>query len=322
MTKTQPLHLSFSSLNTAASCRRSFYSKYVLGRKTPAGDAANFGKRFEEALAATLRAVPAVAKHRVEREEPKPVPEVIPTEAKQIVAMTNAVDKAEERLQDEIRRGITVYTCLPDTLQPIDGIDMPGCTADLRTVHRPGARTLTAQEEVWLEPGQWEVLADYYGVRSSIHLPFLGYIDFLESTGPGGVVKRVVDLKTSTRKGFQLSWALQTTLYALYTRAQTCEAHLIVRPQPKLDENGEPVQSKKPAQFRGYVYRFAPTAETFRWAMQWVSEWAAVIRKDCNADCIDSLPANPTYACAWCPENACCEPYLLSKLTALGGEEE
>jgi len=307
MTKTQPLHLSFSSLNTAASCRKSFYSKYVLGRKTPPGDGANYGKRFEEALAATLRATPAISKHRVEREDPKTMPEVVPTEARQIVEMSAAVDKAEERLQEEIKRGITVYEGMPDALAPMGAIGTPA------------GRSLTAQEEVWLEPGQWEVLADFYGVRSSIHLPFLGYIDFLEATGPAGVVKKVVDLKTSTRKGFQLSWALQTTLYALYTRAQVCEAHLVVRPQPKLDENGEPVQSKRPAQFRAYIYRFSPTAETFRWAMQWVSEWAAVIRRDCDADCIDSLPANPTWSCMFCPENACCEPYLLSKLTALGG---
>ena len=319
MTRTQPMHLSFSSLNTAASCRRSFYSRYVLQRKTPPGDAANFGRRFEEALAAELRATPCPAAHRVERDDPKPVPEVLNPDARQIVEMSNAVDAAEERLQSEIRRGIEVYKSTLDTLVPA-GMEL--CSSDGKVLVPASGRSLLAQKEVWMEPGQWEVLADFYGVRSSIHLPFLGYIDFLETSGPAGLVRKVVDLKTSSRKGFQLSWALQTTLYALYERAQTCEAHLVVRPQPKLDADGNPVQAKKPAQFRAFVYRFAPSAETFRWAMQWVSEWASVIRRDCEADCIESLPATPGYFCAFCPENAACEAYLLSKLTALGGEAE
>lgn len=307
MTKTQLAHLSFSSLNTAAQCRRSFYSKYVLGRKTPPGEAAAFGKRFEEALAADLRAVPCETAHRAPRDDAKPVPEIAQPTGAQIVALTVAADAAEERLQSEIGRGISVYRALPDALIPMDAA-------------APG-RSLLAQKEVWLLPEQWEILADFYGVRSAIHLPFLGYIDFLELTGPAGLQKRVVDLKTSSRKGFQLSWALQTALYALAERAQTCEAHLVVRPTPKLDENGNPVQPKRPASFRAFVYRFNPTPQTFAWAMQWVGTWAEQIRRDSDVDCIESLPATPCYSCQWCPENALCEPYLLSKLTALGDGE-
>ena len=310
MTKTQLAHLSFSSLNTAAQCRRSFYSKYVLGRKTPPGESAQFGRKFEEALAAELRATPCEATHRPQREEPKAVPEVPNPDARQIVEMTAAVDRAEERLQAEIERGISVYRTTEGTLHP--GPILPDGSLD------GYERLLWAQKEVWMLPEQWEIMADFYGVRSSIHLPFLGYIDFLEGTGPMGLQKRIVDLKTSSRKGWQLSWGLQTTLYALFERAQVCEAHLVVRPTPKLDENGEPVQSKKPAPFRAFVYRFMPTPATFAWAMQWVGTWAEQIRRDSDVDCIESLPATPNFGCQWCPENGLCEAYLLSKLTALG----
>lgn len=321
MTKTQLAHLSFSSLNTAAQCRRSFYSRYILNRKTPPGDAANFGKRFEEALAADLRAVPCEAAHRAPKDDAKPVPEIPQPTGAQIVALTNAADAAEERLQAEIGRGISVYRALPDALLPVG---MACYDQNGKELVPATGRALLAQKEVWLLPEQWEILADFYGVRSAIHLPFLGYIDFLELTGPAGLQKRVVDLKTSSRKGFQLSWALQTALYALAERAQTCEAHLVVRPTPKLDEDGNPVQPKRPASFRAFVYRFNPTPQTFAWAMQWVGTWAEQIRRDSDVDCIESLPATPCYGCAYCPENALCEPYLLSKLTALGdgGVEE
>ena len=305
MTRTQPVHLSFSALNGSAQCRRGWFSRYILGRKTPPGEAAAFGKRFEDALSADLRAVVCPATHRPQKDEPRPTPEIPNPSAQQVIEMSKAVDAAEERLQDEIRRGLSIYRDHAETLQPniIEG------------------RVLLAQKEVWLEPGQWEVLADFYGVRSSIHLPLLGYIDFLEQTGPSGLVKRIVDLKTSTRKGWQLSWGIQTTLYALAERAQTCEDHLVVRPTVRLDADGNPIVSKRPAQFRSFVYRFNPTPATFAWAMQWAGTWAEQIRKDSEADCIESLPATPNFGCQWCPENGLCEPYLLSKLTALGDAE-
>lgn len=299
--KLQPAHLSFSSLNESASCRRGWFSRRILGRQAPAGDAANFGKRFEDRVTALLGAIPAVSARRPAKSEPAPgVEQALP--AKEAFA---AFEKAEDRLQDELARGTAVYLGTPGALVPMSKAEP--------------TREIISQGEVWLEPGQWGVLADHYGVRSDIHIPFLGYIDFLERSG-AGMRKKIVDIKTSSRKGWQVQWALQTTLYALFERAQTCEIHLTVRPSPKLDENGDPVQSKRPAQFRSFIYQFSPTDETFAWAMQWVGTHARTIREDTDAPCLEALPATPTYACAWCNENAACEAYRLSKLTCLGGE--
>jgi hypothetical protein len=298
--------MSYSELSCAAQCRRAWFSQYALGRKSPPGDAANFGKRFEELVCSRLATTKCPAPHRVNRPDAPVLPEVVPT-GTQIIEASKQADAAEERLQSELVRAAEVYLATPGALQPLKN-----CVGIVEN------RELLEQKEIWFEPSQWAILSDYYGIQSDIHLPILGYIDLLERSN-FGATKKVVDLKTSSRKAWNVGWALQTLLYSLHERAQTCEIHLTVRPTPKLDENGEPVQSKRPPQFRSAIWQFAASDAAIRWMMGWIASQAKIIRADNEAACIDDLPANPGYQCAWCPENSACEAYFLSKLSPLGG---
>lgn len=304
MTKNQLSHLSFSGMRQHADCPRGWYAQSILGRKSPPGEAAAWGKHFEDTVTAQLRATVCPSERKPKRDEPKPTPEIIPATPTQVIEMTKQNDEAEKRLQDELRRATSVYLATPGALVPVDP-------------SQP-TRELLSQKEVWMEPALWESLADYYGVRSSIHLPLLGYIDILERAD-AGMRRRVVDFKTSTRKGFQATWPLQLLIYALSERAQVCEIHLVVRPTTKLDENGEPIRPKKPGQFRPFVWSFQPTPESFKWMMSWVGAQAAGIRRDAEASCLEDLVATPCFSCAYCPESGTCEAYLLSKLQPLGG---
>jgi len=292
--------MSYSELSCAAQCRRCWFSQYALGRKSPPGEAASFGKRFEETVVARLNTTKCPAPHRQNRPDAPVLPEVLPT-GTQVIEASKQADAAEERLQAELTRAADVYLATPGALQPA-----------------AAGRELLEQKEIWFEPSQWAVLSDYYGVQSDIHLPILGYIDILERS-QFGAVKKVIDLKTSSRKAWNVGWALQTLLYALHERAQTCEIHLTVRPTPKLDEDGNPVNSKRPPQFRSAIWQFAASDSAIRWMMGWIAAQAKIIRADNEAGCIDDLPANPSWLCSFCPENSACEAYLLSKLVPLGG---
>ena len=189
---------------------------------------------------------------------------------------------------------------------PLEGADMTDPVhqsvvdaADLYMSHPLGWKTATeAQKEIRIEPTQWGSLADEFGAYGDLHVPFVGFLDLFRADG---LKRSVCDLKTADRKGFKSGWLLQTALYALATRSQKIEVHVLVRTkEPKL-----------------CVYEYRPTDTTFRWALSTVGYVAELIRQAEAGGPIERFAAIPGYYCMWCSETDC-EAKIANSLTEVG----
>ena len=143
--RTQLSHLSFSSLNSAASCRRGWFSRYILNRQSPPGEGAAFGRAAEERISADLRVIASPAAHRPQKVEAVQTPAVPLTG----IAADKVSEAVADQLQSDLDRASEVYRTTAGVLLPngsVEGVEILG------------------QVETWLEPGVWESLADFYGV--------------------------------------------------------------------------------------------------------------------------------------------------------------
>lgn len=161
----------------------------------------------------------------------------------------------------------------------------------------PGVRSMISrakgyQTKIELTPDQWEGYADLHGAAGAgrISVPYIGYID-LHGVDEVGLKKWVLDLKTSSRKGFQAKWALQSTLYGLHQGASTAHVHLLTR-------------TKVPAVYR---YQWPVTSAWVQWSLNTLGFYAKLATDVEKADSAESLPAKPDYYCSWCSQQLTCQ---------------
>lgn len=304
-------HLSFSALSEADRCPRGFYAHRIAGKPQISGVAAAFGLAWEASVTAELGATLCPKKHeRAPKATPvaaNPIPESLAA-----AGAASPVEQAHDTLQEEVKIATRLY------------LESEGALAR-------GNGELFAQKEVWFEPEEWGMLADFYGVHSDIHLPLLGYIDILQVRDM--VRRTIIDLKSSTRAGVQPLWFVQTGLYALKERAQRLEAHLLIRPDPEQVAKWEEQQrfkaaggkikgggmKKKPVH-RTAFYGVNMTPSLAAHVMTWVGSRAKLIRDICDSS-LERLPAAESWACGFCSENSSCEAYHLAAVRPFGGTE-
>lgn len=146
-----------------------------------------------------------------------------------------------------------------------------------------------AQKKIEITPEQWATYAEIHGVASEIFWNLIGFVDLI-GTDETGLRKWVLDLKTSDRKGFRCSWAVQVLLYALAEGAADAFDHLLTK-------------TKVPAVYR---YTVPVNTQTLGWAMMTVGYYAAAMREALKLKFAEDLPARPDYWCSWCPGNLRC----------------
>lgn len=291
-------HLSYSSLAEFARCPKAWYAHRIAGLSQVSGMAANFGHRFEEAVTAQLHATVCPKRHeRTPKAQPaatNQIPEAL------LAAATPMIEATHDAIQEEVMTATRVYM-----------------GSDGAASEKPG-RQILAQKEIFIEPESWGLMADFYGVRSEIHLPILGYIDLMLVDNQ--VKKTIIDLKTSTRAGIQPSWFSQMAIYSLVERAQRIEAHLLIRPAPRDPDAGPPKRPSKPRPHRTAFYGLNPTPEFYAHVMTWVAAQAEGIRRATDSS-MERLPACEGFQCAWCSLSATCEAYHLAAIRPFGGTE-
>lgn len=293
-------HLSYSALAEFARCPRSWFAHRILGMSQVSGSAARFGHTFESVVTAELGAEVCPKRHEKTPKTPaaeKPIPEAL------LAAAMPAIEATNDAEQEEAKTAARVYFGSEGAVKPAS----------------PGHRVL-AQREIWLEPEQFGMMADFYSVRADLHLPILGYIDLLLLDGPEGVKRTIVDLKTSTRAGNQAGWWMQLGLYALVERAQRVEAHLLIRPAPRDPDAPEPKRPTKPRPHRTAFYGVNPTPEFFSHVVTWIGAQAEGIRRATDSS-VERLPACESFACSWCGLSGSCEAYQLAGIRPFGGTE-
>lgn len=296
-----PKHISFSAVSDFMKCPQSWFAKRILGEKTPAGSAANFGHRFEEAVCAELGAKRGVKSVQPEnRDALVQLPD--PTDPQALEAQ-RGIGRVEEAERAEMDRAVRAYFDDPRSWKRTD----------------PGE--LIWQHEVRITPVQWGGLADVYGAHGDIAVEFLGYLDLLRTNGPR---RTVLDFKTtSAYRGADPSWFLQTTLYATFVRAQTVEIHVLDRKPLGVNEEEGPREDapKKRAnsrpEFRVHVFRFYPDERSFQWALNLVGYTARLMLEAERAQ-IESLPATPGWYCRYCPRNSSCVGAVVGSLNEVG----
>ena len=153
-----------------------------------------------------------------------------------------------------------------------------------------------AQTEVKCSPSQWQVLAEECGANPVLPWPIIGFLD-LERTMEDGIRREVLDLKTTSRREFRWSWALQGTLYALFRRAYRWHVHAVVR--------------TKNLQIATWTYY--PSIKTFRWAMDLVAASAARM-KAWERMGVEEVQAVPGYHCEFCAGRNECEASVCGRL--------
>ena len=79
------------------------------------------------------------------------------------------------------------------------------------------------QKKIEITPEHFKWLADKFGVKGSIPLPFIGYIDFMRKD------TAIMDLKTSKRSGWKPQWGYQMIPYMLAEELPMAEIHQFVR---------------------------------------------------------------------------------------------
>ena len=176
-------HVSHSSIQSFESCPRSWFAKYVEGKRAPAGDAAAFGNAFDQGVAHALGLKPGKRRGKEQKTDDKPF------------VMT-----------PEIEVAVQFYRAQPWAWN----------NAEL------------AQEEIYIEPAEWTLLGEHYGVSTDIPAPVIGYIDLARKI-EDGLRWETLDLKNSTRNEFRPEWMVQQMLYALVKRAHRVNVHLLLR---------------------------------------------------------------------------------------------
>lgn len=282
----QQIHqLSYSSVSEFASCPRSWFSHRILGRPSISTSAATFGKDFDEAVGSALHAVK--------------VPRTDLPQSKQEPPPAAGSEVAVEQIHEDVERAVSVYLASPGAWEP-----------------RQPDELLETQHPIRISPGQFGTLADFYGASGDLPYPFIGYIDLYRERN-NGLTRAIADLKTSSRKGCEPMWILQTCLYAIAKRAQMIEIHQLIKPQPS---KAKDPSKAKPGKFRTAFYKFAVTDDLCRWALGFVGYFAKQMLV-AESSSLHRLPACPSYRCAWCSEAATCEANLLSGAKPVGGTE-
>jgi hypothetical protein len=155
-----------------------------------------------------------------------------------------------------------------------------------------------AQKEINITPQQWETASEMLEAESEIFLPIVGYVDLIRNEG---IVKKIVDIKTSSRAGWRSSWGLQLMLYALAENAQVAEIHLLVT-------------GKKCPTAHRYVIPVTPAK--LKWCMETLGCWAKQI-----ADYKKGTPLNLSggYWCSWCPKRLNCVASQMENVSEVSG---
>lgn len=146
-----------------------------------------------------------------------------------------------------------------------------------------------SQVPIRIEPGEWEVYAEMYGVEARIRRPLIGFVDRLRTNGP---TVEVLDLKTSTRAEYRPEWTLQLLTYSLPTRSAVVHAHLLTRLK-----NG----------FGFRAYRFRPQPESFAWALTTLGFYAELGEQVKTCESPEQVAALPGFWCSYCPRENRCE---------------
>jgi CRISPR/Cas system-associated exonuclease Cas4 (RecB family) len=184
--------------------------------------------------------------------------------------------------------------------RPVDLLDRIEEAADTYLLSKHGWKHADeAQRKIELNPTQWEVLADSYGVSWPLPLPIVGYVDLFRKTEDGFRIE-LCDLKTSERAEYRSDWSLQGSLYSLVERAYKFEVHLVTWTK----------------QLKVVKYEYRPTEQTFRWCMNVIGETASRMSKVSRSTSAESIPATPGFWCRWCPRQTNCEGSLVGVLTA------
>lgn len=238
-------HLSHSSIQSFDSCPRSWFAKYVEGKRAPAGDAAAFGNNFDQGVSHALGLKPGPRRGKEPSDKPfQPTP--------------------------EIELAVQFYLAQPAAWTKAE----------------------SAQEEIYIDPDQWAMLAEHYGCCSEIPVPVIGYID-LSRRMEDGVRWETVDLKTSTRAEFRAEWMVQQMLYALVKRAHRVGVHLLLR--------------RASGTFDFAAWQHLPLKADFVWVMNYIGFFAGEIKRaEQTAKCQEDLPAKPGYWCKWCAVSGEC----------------
>ncbi len=145
---------------------------------------------------------------------------------------------------------------------------------------------VAAQKKITIDPVQWAIMGESFGLSLEISKPFIGYIDLMERQG---LQRKIIDLKTSKRKGMRAEWAEQIITYCLAEQCPRGEVHLLTT-------------TKTPAVYR---YPVIITDETKAWVMANMTYYANQMEKALAEGSGENLPRNPDYWCSWCP--ACLE---------------
>lgn len=141
-------------------------------------------------------------------------------------------------------------------------------------------------------------LAHHYGLPNpkGIYAPFVGYIDLLRRNP----LVEIIDLKTSSRRGFQPDWMLQLNLYAMAVEAVAAGLHMVTT-------------TKVPVAIR---YDVPLTKDTLSWSLAKLLKAYEEIEAQLNRQ---TPPAEcPGFWCSWCPRTTCQIRYALDCASAEG----
>jgi CRISPR/Cas system-associated exonuclease Cas4 (RecB family) len=191
------------------------------------------------------------------------------------------------------RLGLTVYERDGTTVKPVpteteELTRMLNAYAEhpeswLRT--KPEQKPHT-QTKISCSPEQWSELAGKWGSSSKIHFPFNGFID-LGRKMDDGIRDEVLDLKTSSRAEFKVTWPMQVITYAAILGASKASIHLIV-PQVKEVK----VITKE--------FLLGANKSIVRNCLNWVAFYQAEINRAVESEQFNELPRLPGYHCSYC----------------------
>lgn len=160
------------------------------------------------------------------------------------------------------------------------------------TTTKPEQKAHT-QTKVTCSPERFSELAEQYGSTARIKVPYIGFIDF-GRTMDDGVRTEILDLKTSDRAEFKMTWPMQVVTYAVFLGASKASIHLVV-------------PAKKEVKVLKKEFLLGANKSIVRnclnWAAFYHNQQMAAIENGTLAD----LPRQPGYHCYYCPLRPDCK---------------